>query len=65
MHRDDIRVDKKRIYKLMKEGGLLRKNYKAIGKPTKSKLRAKRPLQFFKKNRCDKIYDYGFRMGLW
>ena len=48
-HREGIKVNRKRIYKLMKENGLLaeRKIYKAKRKPKRSKPKAERPLQFW------------------
>jgi len=47
--RERMKVNRKRIYKLMKENGLLveRKIYKVRRKPKKSKPRAKKPLQFW------------------
>ena len=48
-YREGIKVNRKRIYKLMKENGLLveRKTHKAKRKPKRSKPRAERPLQFW------------------
>jgi len=48
-YREGIKVNQKRIYKLMKENGLLveRKIYKAKRRPTRSKPKAERPLQFW------------------
>ena len=48
-YREGIKVNRKRIYKLMKENGLLveRKTYKAKRKAVRSKPKAERPLQFW------------------
>ena len=48
-HREGIVVNWKRVYRLMKENGLLVKNkvYKARRKPLNSKPRAEKPLQFW------------------
>lgn len=48
-HREGIKVNRKRIYKLMKENGLLVRNkiYKARRKPLRRKPKAERPLQFW------------------